>query len=60
MSRYSDLRWKISDLEKELAEEKVYTKKLHEELNTVFSLLVDKEREIERLKCVINEIGKAE
>jgi hypothetical protein len=58
MSRYSDLRWKIADLEKELEEEKIYNKKLLGQIETYIHMICDQEKTIEELKQLISAVNK--
>lgn len=58
MSRYSDLRWKIADLEKELEEEKIYNKKLHESLREYSLMIHAQDKTIEELRQVISAVKK--
>lgn len=53
MSRYSDLRWKIADLEKKLEEEKIYNKKLKDELEHKVLIIYSLEKEIKKMHEII-------
>ena len=56
MSRYSDLRWKIADLEKKLEEEKIYNKKLKDELEHKVLIIYSLEKDIEEMHEIIRSM----
>lgn len=58
MSKYADLRWKIADLEKALEEEKIYNKKLREDIEQYIRLLYARDNEIKELRQVISAVNK--
>ena len=58
MSRYSDLRWKIADLEKELAEYKAAYKRLSDDIRNNWLEMAAKDKKIEELKKKIEELKK--
>lgn len=56
MSRYSDLRWKIADLEKKLEEEEVYNKKLKDELEHKVLTIYSLEKDIKEMHEIIRSM----
>lgn len=58
MSKYANLRWKIADLEKALEEEKVYSKKLREDIEQYIRLLYARDNEVKELRQVISAVNK--
>lgn len=60
MSRYSDLRWKISDLEKQLEEEKICAKKAWEQVEHYIRVIYAKDKTIEELKRTISAVKRSD
>ena len=58
MSRYADLRWRIVDLEKELEEEKIHSRKLLRDLELYIQMIYDKDKDLETLKMALEKISK--
>ena len=57
MSKYSDLRWKIADMEKALAEEKAYSKGLRKDLERYVWQIYEKDKEINELVEMVKRLG---
>ena len=58
MSRYSDLRWRIADLEKALEEEKALNNRLMKEVNRHWLEVRAKDATIEELNALLNKLTK--